>query len=53
MTQTENTVELVGQNTYRYPDGTSQEEERTFTVQLIDDQPQIVDSTFVRVTQFR
>ena len=46
-------VELVGQNIYVYDDGTTQEEERTFTVQLIDGEPRIIDSTFVRVIKAR
>lgn len=51
--QTSNTIDFVGQNTYRYSDGSTQQEERTFTVQLIDGEARIVDSTFVRVTKSR
>lgn len=51
--QTEDTVELLGQNTYLYRDGSRQREERTFTVQLIEGQPRIVDSDFVRVIETR
>ena len=51
--QTENTIELAGQNTYVYEDGSIQQEERTFTVQLVNGQPRIVDSEFLRVTKFR
>ena len=47
------TVELVGQNTFIYDDGTIQEEERTYTVQLVDGQPRIVNSSFVRVMKAR
>ena len=51
--QTDQTVELIGQNTYVYPDGSTQREERTYTVQMVNDQPRIVASSFVRVTQSR
>lgn len=51
--QTADTVELVGQNTYVYSDGSTQREERTFSVQMQDGQPRIVGSSFVRVTQSR
>ena len=51
--QTPDTIDLVGQNTYVYSDGSTQQEERTFTVQLINGTPRIVDSRFVRVTKSR
>ena len=51
--QTPDTIEFVGQNTYRYSDDSTQQEERTFTVQLVDGEARIVDSTFVRVTRSR
>ncbi|MGK7889183.1 MAG: hypothetical protein AB4042_07600, partial [Leptolyngbyaceae cyanobacterium] len=47
------TIKLSGQNTYIYPDGTTQLEERTFTVQWIDGQPRIVSSALVRVIKAR
>jgi serine/threonine protein kinase len=47
--QTTDTVELTGQNTYIYPDGSRQREERTYTVQSVDGQPRIVASAFVQV----
>ncbi|MFH7242043.1 MAG: protein kinase [Spirulina sp.] len=46
-------VALLGENTYFYPDGTTQREERTFIVQRVDGQPRIVDSDFKRVIKFR
>ncbi|MGI0483620.1 hypothetical protein ACN4EE_22920 [Geminocystis sp. CENA526] len=50
--QTVDTLTLVGQNTYYYPDGSTQIELRSYTVQknhyLI-----IVDSDFIKVTKFR
>ncbi|MEO0378552.1 MAG: serine/threonine protein kinase, partial [Cyanobacteria bacterium P01_A01_bin.17] len=51
--QTAGTVELLGQNTYVYGDGSTQQEERTYTVQLIDGEPRLVASNFVRVTKSR
>ncbi|MEO0806722.1 MAG: protein kinase [Cyanobacteria bacterium J06643_4] len=51
--QTSDTIEFLGQNTYYYPDGSLQIEERTFTLRLIDEEPKIVASEFVRITQRR
>jgi hypothetical protein len=42
--QTSDTVELTGRNTYYYPDGSRQQEERTFRVQMVEGQPRIVGS---------
>ena len=44
---------LVGENIYRYGDGTRQREARTFTVALIEGEPRIVSSAFVRVIRKR
>lgn len=51
--QTADTVEFLGENTYFYPDGTTQREARTFTVQTVDGQPRIVASSFGRVLKSR
>lgn len=51
--QTADTVEFVGENTYVYPDGSTQREQRTFTVQISDGQPRIVASSFRGVLQSR
>ncbi|ESA36873.1 serine threonine protein kinase [Leptolyngbya sp. Heron Island J] len=51
--QTSDTIEFLGQNTYIYADGSMQREARTFTVQLVDGQPRIVGSDFVRVIESR
>ena len=51
--QTAETVEMIGQNTYVYLDGSTQEEERAYTVQLIDGWPSIVATSFVQVTKAR
>ncbi|MBE9135998.1 protein kinase [Nodosilinea sp. LEGE 07088] len=51
--QTADSVEFVGENTYFYPDGSTQREERTFTVQMQDGQPRIVASNFSSVLEAR
>lgn len=51
--QTPETIEFLGQNTYVFNDGSLQQEERTFIVELVDGQPRIVDSAFVRVLKSR
>lgn len=51
--QTDTVVDLTGVNTYYYPDGTTQQEERTFTVEQQAFDPRIVASEFVQVTQPR
>ena len=51
--RTEETITLIGQNTYIYPNGDTQREERTFTLETIDGQPRLVDSQFVRVIKGR
>ncbi|MEO1407009.1 MAG: serine/threonine-protein kinase [Pseudomonadota bacterium] len=51
--ETTETVDLIGENVYLYPDGSTQREERTYTLQLIDGQPRIVESAFVRITKRR
>ncbi|WP_317034524.1 protein kinase domain-containing protein [Nodosilinea sp. E11] len=51
--QTADTVEFVGENTYVYPDGSTQREQRSFTVQMQDGQPRIVGSSFRGVLQAR
>ena len=51
--QSSEAVDLVVQNTYVYPDGSYQQEERSYTVQEIDSQPTIVDTSFVEVLKDR
>ncbi len=51
--QSPDAIEFVGQNTYVYGDGSTQREARTFTVELVDGQPRIVDSAFVQVIEAR
>ncbi|MEN9217362.1 MAG: hypothetical protein Q6K90_08560 [Gloeomargarita sp. HHBFW_bins_162] len=51
--RTATTLELVGQNTYFYPNGDTQEEERSYTVIWQNNQPLISNSQFIRVTKPR
>ncbi|MEM9092706.1 MAG: hypothetical protein AAGC93_28755, partial [Cyanobacteria bacterium P01_F01_bin.53] len=51
--ETAETLTLIGNNTYFYQDGTTQEEERTYILQLIDGEPRIIASNFVRITKRR
>jgi eukaryotic-like serine/threonine-protein kinase len=51
--QSADTVKFLGENTYVYPDGSTQREQRTFTVRMSDGQPRIVASSFRGVLQAR
>ena len=51
--QTSEAVDLVVQNTYVYLDGSFQQEERSYTIQMIGDRPTIVDTAFLEVTKDR
>ncbi|MBD1915612.1 MULTISPECIES: serine/threonine-protein kinase [Cyanophyceae] len=51
--QTADSINFVGENTYVYPDGSTQREQRSFTVQMIDGQPRIVGSSFGGVLESR
>ena len=52
--QTTETINLVGQNTYVYPDGSTQREERSYTVQQMrGSPPRIKASSFIRITKAR
>ena len=51
--QTAETVEMVGQNTYVYPDGSTQREERTYSVQMVNGWPSIVATSFEQVIKAR
>jgi serine/threonine-protein kinase len=53
VTEDETSVTLVGYNTYYYPDGTKQKEERNFTVTKVDDSLKITNSNFIRVIEQR
>lgn len=49
----ETSVTLLGYNTYYYPDGTKQKEERNFTVTKVDDSLKLTNSNFIRVVEGR
>ncbi|MEL7069704.1 MAG: serine/threonine-protein kinase [Cyanobacteria bacterium J06581_3] len=49
--QTADIVELVGQNTFVYPDGGLQIEERVYTVQIAGGEPLVTDTELLQVLQ--
>lgn len=49
----EDSFTLLGINTYYYPDGTTQTEERDYTLQTTDNQLKITSSNFIKVIKFR
>ncbi|WP_066119488.1 protein kinase domain-containing protein [Geminocystis sp. NIES-3709] len=49
----EKSITLLGNNTYYYPDGSTQKEERNFTVEKIDDSFKISHSEFIKVIEAR
>lgn len=51
--QSTESITLVGYNTYYYPDGTTQREQRNFTVTNINGVPKISSSQFLQVTKPR
>ena len=51
--QSSQSITLVGDNTYYYPDGTTQREQRNYTVTTMDGVPQITSSQFLQVTKPR
>jgi eukaryotic-like serine/threonine-protein kinase len=51
--QSAGNISLIGQNTYFYPNGSTQQEERTYVVEMINGQPYIIDSSFIRVIKAR
>lgn len=51
--QSPEAIDLVVQNTYVYPDGSYQQEERSYTIQAVNNRPTIVDTAFVEVLKDR
>ncbi|MBE9222715.1 serine/threonine protein kinase [Cyanobacterium stanieri LEGE 03274] len=49
--QSPQSITLVGYNTYYYPDGKTQKEQRNYTITNINGVPQISSSQFLRVTK--
>jgi serine/threonine protein kinase, bacterial len=51
--RTNRSIKLVGDNTYVWPDGSTQREQRSFTVREVDGRPLITASKFVRLVYSR
>ena len=51
--KTDTLISFVGTNTYFYPDGTTQTEERSYMVKLVNNKPLISSSSLVRVIKGR
>lgn len=51
--QSESTITLIGENTYVWPDGSTQREERSYTIRSEAGQALISDSAFIRMIQAR
>lgn len=51
--QTPVSINFIGYNTYVYDDGSTQREQRSYSVRKIDDIPKITSSEFINVTKFR
>lgn len=51
--QTDNSINLVGINTYVYPNGSTQREKRSYTVRLLDGEFKITSSEFIKVIKLR
>jgi len=51
--QTDSAITLVGENTYVWPDGSTQREERSYTIRSEAGQALITDSAFIRMIQAR
>lgn len=53
VSQTGSSVEFVGYNTYFYPDGSTQQEQRSYLVTEESGVLKLSDSQFIKVTKFR
>ena len=51
--ENQQSVTLVGTNTYYYPDGSSQIEKRNYTLIQVDNNPKIKNSNFIKVVKSR
>lgn len=51
--RTDSMINFVGQNTYVYPDGSTQRERRSYTVRNLEGENKITASEFIKVTKFR
>jgi serine/threonine protein kinase, bacterial len=53
ISQTDSSISFIGENTYYYPDGSRQKEQRSFTIDAIDGELKVTNSKFIKVTKFR
>jgi serine/threonine-protein kinase len=53
ISQTENSIDFIGENTYFYPDGSTQIENRSYTVRNLNGDLKVTDSKFIKVKKFR
>lgn len=53
VSERDGSINLVGENTYVYPDGSTQREARSYTVRNLDGRLQIVTSEFIKVKKSR
>ena len=53
VSQTPDSIDFIVENTYVYLDGTSQREERSYTVEIVDNQPTITATAFEAVIKDR
>ena len=51
--RTDSSINFIGQNTYVYPDGSTQRETRSYTVRNLGGELKITASEFIKVTKFR
>lgn len=51
--KTKNTINFIGQNTYIWLDGSTQQESRSYKVENLNGKLQVTDSKFLKVTKFR
>jgi serine/threonine protein kinase, bacterial len=53
ISRSDTSMSFIGENTYYYPDGSRQKEQRSFTIDAIDGALKVTDSKFIKVTKFR
>jgi serine/threonine-protein kinase len=51
--RTDSSLNFIGENTYIWPDGSTQQEQRSYTVRSIDGQLVVTASEFIKVLKFR
>ncbi|NJK49061.1 protein kinase [Candidatus Gracilibacteria bacterium] len=53
ISQTNSSIDLIGENTYYYLDGSTQREQRSYTVSKVDEELKITNSKFIKVIKSR